>query len=158
MLEHFDSINSILDSIKSTIEIIPHFKSSSPGSLVNKNSIKLENDILNAQNALSKIQLSYNNLVQEKNSLERELIRQKQWDEEKKEYILKRIGKGGFVYSHPDSFITIDLGRYWLCTNCFDKGEKSILQISHKGRQGNPNTWKCFSCELAMQVEYDCYP
>ena len=157
MLDLFENINSILDSIKGTIDVIPNLKSIGLGSTTSDDSLKLDNNILEAQNVLSKIQLSYNELIQAKTSLEEELVHQKQWNKEKENYILQNVGSTGFVYTlKPNKEFAIP--NHWLCTNCYENGKKSILQISLAGRLAIPNTWKCFSCQLQMQIKTHVSP
>ncbi len=73
--------------------------------------------------------------------LERELERMRDWSEEKKSYRLVALAQASYAYVDGDR-----LEGPYLCTNCFEAGERSILQrIANEVRLRSLECLRCKS-------------
>lgn len=53
--------------------------------------------------------------------------------DERGRYVLHEIHRGGFVYSFAGPSDSGQGPAHYLCQNCYDKGVKSVLQLSFRG-------------------------
>jgi hypothetical protein len=125
--------------------------------------IELQGVILSLQNELLSMQSEHNELLKTKNELEKELMNFKDWEKTKSQYELKELIPGMFVYSYKKSDGASE-PPHWLCTNCYNDGKKSILQLSTSSFH-----YFCPKCKTAFthpdskpvgiySSESDCYP
>lgn len=106
--------------------------------------LELQQAILTAQAQTLTANQQQATLIEDKRSLEAEIDRLKNWDEEKKDYELKQIVAGVFAYElKPDATGTEPPHR--LCPNCYTAGKKSILQ-SQLISPGLSQTLHCHAC------------
>lgn len=74
-------------------------------------------------------------LKAEKDHLEKENLRLKDWTAEKKRYCRKQVGPGIFAYIEK-GFVGSTKDAHKYCCNCFDKAVQSTLQhSSHEPRR-----------------------
>lgn len=95
-------------------------------------------------NGLTMVQLE-SSLRDKARMLEEKLREKENWEEEKKRYELRNTGAHyAFAYVLKESSQTPDT-VYWLCTTCFEKRKKRILQpeITRMGR-----VLRCSECKL----------
>src|SRR5437879_270970 len=82
--------------------------------------------LLDAQAKLLTAQSQYEALAEIKRELEQKIVEYEKWDTEAARYELKEVVAGIFVYAlKPDHAGGEPI--HWLCPNCFQKREKSIL-------------------------------
>jgi Zn finger protein HypA/HybF involved in hydrogenase expression len=79
--------------------------------------------------------------------LENELAKIQDWEKEASRYDLKEIDKGAFVYTLKPG-ATNGEPDHWLCTNCFAKKEKSILQLDNVSVAGHH--YLCPNCKAEI--------
>lgn len=74
-------------------------------------------------------------LQEEKRALTQKIMELENWSETEKQYILKEIAPGLFVYVYN---ITHDLTKpiHWLCTKCFNEKKAHIIQIDRESAAG----------------------
>jgi hypothetical protein len=109
--------------------------------------------LLDAQAKLATIQSQYDALAEVKRQLEKKIMEYEKWDTDAARYELKEIVGGIFVYVlKPDHAAGEPI--HWLCPNCFQKREKSILI--------KPGidwlNYKCHRCEFEVIPTSPNYP
>ena len=124
--------------------------------------IELQREIIAAQNSAMSAQTDQFALVQQVRDLEQEIVQLKNWDAEKQRYVLKAVDHGTFAYV-PKPEVQGAEPPHWLCTNCFEKGHKSILQFRGQlknpgGGRGDHCEWICNSCKAKVLAYYNKSP
>lgn len=116
---------------------------------INNKVIELQGVILTLQASLLDVQKEYALLTQENDSLIKELEASKQKNNLNSEYKLTEISKGKFVYTPAGE----DRNKpdHWLCSNCFDKGQKSIIQMYNQNQFGQ--FFQCPNCDHKMSIK-----
>lgn len=85
--------------------------------------------------------------------LEKRIGELESWEKERERYDIKQVANGGFAYimKDPQEGET----EIFLCANCFDRKEKSILQRTpiQPGGWGNGDTlYQCSRCKSKIYV------
>jgi hypothetical protein len=113
---------------------------------VNEVAIQLQSIVLDLQSEMMMIQSNYQEVLRTSEDLKRQLVQHEHWEEEKERYELKFVGNATFVYALKASH---ELGqqKHWLCTNCYDHRQKSILQRIERGAPG----MKCPNCNMDIR-------
>lgn len=93
--------------------------------------IELQSAILAAQSSALSAQSEQFALVDRIRELEEEIRRMEAWDAEKQRYELTDIGNGQFTYSLKEGMQPPE-PPHSICANCYNQGQKSILQGSSK--------------------------
>ncbi len=96
---------------------------------INAKLIELQGAIITAQQHAIAIQQSYAALETKARDLETECMHLKDWSAEKQNYALREIAPGVFAYVPKDVMNDFQSSHKY-CSNCFDAGEKSMLQQS----------------------------
>lgn len=96
--------------------------------------IELQSAILSAQGSAFEANANQSALVEKIRALKEELARMKAWDRQKQRYQMISPWDGTIVYSLKESMKETE-PPHWICANCYEKGERSILQ-----HRKNPKT------------------
>jgi hypothetical protein len=130
-----------ISALKAALDIVKTIKDASDVATRQGIVIKLQEQILSAQQA----QFS---LVEKVRALEEEMTRFETWDTEKDRYQLKQLGSLAFVY-----ILKIGAANgeplHWLCANCYQNRKKRLLQYVSHGSPGPDYTkdiWRCPDC------------
>ncbi len=98
-------------------------------------------------------------LERENQRLRQENAEMKQWDQDKEQHVLKHLSPGVYVYAAKDlpgaGGATEGKGPY-LCPNCYQKRQKSMLQLAIRGFDGAH--YRCHSCGLEVVDSTDRVP
>jgi len=94
---------------------------------LNSKVIELQQTIISAQQQILSGQTEQSSLSAKIQELERECIRLQEWSTERENYDLKEIASGVFARIEKN-FLGSFQSAHKLCTTCFEKGKKSILQ------------------------------
>jgi hypothetical protein len=95
---------------------------------------ELQRLVVDAQTATISFQQGYASLIQAKQKLEQKVAKLEAWDEDKINYELKQLFPG--VYAHRYAPLTEPAKEdHWLCANCYNKGNCSILHRDHSSNQ-----------------------
>ena len=86
----------------------------------------IQNSLIDVQAKLLTIQSQYEDLTEVKQQLEEKIMQYEKWDAEAARYKLQEVAKGIFVYVLQGDHASGE-PIHWLCPNCFQKREKSIL-------------------------------
>jgi hypothetical protein len=100
---------------------------------VQAKAIELNQLILSAQTELFAANAAQTSLIDEVRELKGEIARMKNWEAEKQRYELAAPFPGCMVYALKRSMSNGQPPHY-LCTNCYQKGQPSILQA--RGQSG----------------------
>lgn len=121
------------------------------GSEVERNNavVEIQRLVLDGNANLLTAQQSYAAALKRIDDLEKEIMHLKDWTAEKQNYQLKAIDPSGFAYMRKPELETGE-PPHWLCTNCFEQAQKSILQL--KNVSGPMATYHCNRCSGEMQV------
>ena len=111
--------------------------------------VEIQRHVMEGNSNLMAAQQAHSAALKRIDDLEKEVVRLKDWSAEKQNYQLKSIDPSGFAYM-PKPELQTGEPPHWLCTNCFEQAQKSILQL--KGTSGPMATYHCNRCSGQMQV------
>jgi len=121
---------------------------------LNEKIIELQSVIITAQTQVMSIQQDSTALETRVRELEAECMRLKDWSAEKQNYTCRRIARGVFAYLQKEAVSNFqDAHKY--CCNCFDQGEKSLLQQTTKPLEEFTVRLVCPRCKFT--VDFDRY-
>jgi hypothetical protein len=112
---------------------------------INEVAIQLQGIVLDLQSEMMIIQSDYQSVLRAKEDLDKKLIEQQNWHNERARYQLKKVGDGVFVYALKDGNATTE-PAHWLCAHCYEDQKRSILQ-----RSPYP-TWLCPRCKTKVVI------
>jgi hypothetical protein len=93
--------------------------------------IELQQILVAANSAALSLQNQNAALLHDKQELEKEVVRLKDWSEDRENYELREIGPGAFAFVSKTSVQPMTKAEK-LCATCFRKGEYAILQLEQK--------------------------
>jgi len=143
-----------LSSIKGALELIKLISESRKDSIIKEKTIDLRNTIMDIQMSFTELYEKYSALLSENDKLKKEIKQIHQWEVTKSHYDLMKSVFGTFVYAPNKSYPNIQPLHY-LCTNCYDNGKKSILQVV-KTPSSTCYIYECPSCN--MKINFDPFP
>lgn len=136
-------ISQALSSMKAMTDLVTLLSKTKTDSAITDKAIKLQSIIISLQSAIMTIQSQHQALQAENDELKKQLTAIENWQSIASNYFLTEIASGVFVYAAKE---TLDLLEpvHWLCTNCFSKKQKSILQFKEMTSSGT--IYSCPSC------------
>lgn len=115
--------------------------------------IEFNGQLIDAQTKIFAVNEERTSLVERVGELEKQLAELKAWDAEKQRYELKEIAPGSFAYALKPTEQNAE-PPHKICANCYQKGEKSILQkepgSSVQVSLGIPNQYICPRCKAKV--------
>lgn len=89
-------------------------------------------------------------LQQEKYDLKNKILQYENWSETERQYELKEIVSGTFVYAYKES---VDKTKpdHWLCPKCFQEKKTYILQLHYNSSTGPPE-YICSNCKTVIKI------
>ncbi len=144
------SITAAISSLKAAKEIAQALLEMKSLGDVQAKVIDLQTQILSAQSSALDAQSEQFELRQRIAEIERQLSELKSWATERQRYELKAVASERYAYvlkaehrgSEPE---------YWLCSNCFDRGERSIMQLGPHSQYGKQ--YQCPRCNHMIAIE-----
>jgi hypothetical protein len=88
-------------------------------------------------------------MIQRIRDLEEEVRRVKAWEETKQRYELNQPTAGTFVYALKVQGRSAE-PAHWICTNCYENGRRSILQLQSHGY--GTDQYSCPNCKANIFV------
>ena len=150
-------IKTVTDSLTSITTLIKSARSEAvPDEFVDKLNtelIEMQQLVLSAQSCAIAAQGSQSALVESERKLKAIVASYENWDSEKGRYALSKIGHGCFTYRLCEEFIQDSNPVHHLCVNCFENGEKSILQYT--GLLRGKTSLHCHRCNSQVWCSYD---
>lgn len=116
--------------------------------------LELIGKLIEAQDALLSAKQNASTLEGRIAELEGEIMRMKDWSAEREKYQITQIDAGAFAYMAIPGMEGSE-PAHWLCAQCFDAGQKSILQSNGtepSGRGGLNTRYRCNRCEMNISV------
>jgi len=86
----------------------------------------IQDHLIDVQTKLLAAQSQYETLAEAKRQAEQKVIEYEKWDSESARYELRQLATGIFVYSLKTDHAQGE-SPHWLCPNCFQQRQKSIL-------------------------------
>jgi hypothetical protein len=136
------------NSLKAIKDLVTAIQQAKVDSAVVQKAIELQGAILSLQDAMMRIQLQNQELLEANNRFKQQLAEAENWEKESKKYQLVHIEDGICAYMMKPDRNRNDDPDYWLCTNCFQKKQKSILQRTGKEREGH--IYICANCNARI--------
>jgi len=128
-------ITTALSSIKAVSEFASLVLKTKVDAAVREKAIELQSELISLQSTLLSLQAQYQDLLRENERLKQEQVAMKNWEAEAQKYHLAEFASGVFAYTlNQDQLGTQP--SHWLCGNCYEKNQKSILQKGPKTIHG----------------------
>jgi hypothetical protein len=142
------SISAAFTSLKVAGDLAKGFMSLQTTAEVQTKAIELNLKIIEAHHQIMDAQTTQTALVDEVGDLKGQIARMENWDAEKQRYELAQPFPGSMVYALKKAMSNGQVAHY-LCTACFQKGQKSILQGRETRRvPGIPVPYAVYYCPI----------
>ena len=143
----YAEITTALTTIKTVTELTGLILKSKVDEAVRQKAIELQSLILSLQETVLSVQSKNHELLEENNALKQKLMNMKNWKAEARKYKLTEIASGVFAYAiNQDKQGTEP--KHWLCANCYENQQKSILQKGKLTYDGQ--IYSCGHCKLEI--------
>jgi hypothetical protein len=142
------AIQTIKNLAKSAIDV-------KTTSALREQAIESQAAIIELQTTLLNMQSQYQNLLQEKDALKKQLAEMEDWKSEAAKYELQDLGGGIFVYAQRPEYNAL-APAHWLCTRCYEDKQKSVLMRTTGDARGV--IFLCFRCENSIRVKSSSQP
>jgi hypothetical protein len=140
-------IPAALSAIKTLGDLTALVLRTKVDSAVTEKAIESQSAMISLQSAMLSLQSQYQSLLRDKDDLEKRLISMENWNAEAQKYSLTQIASGVFVYT-----LKLDEADaappHWLCVNCYEKKQKSILQRVSSNYEGV--LYSCPNCKYEI--------
>jgi hypothetical protein len=140
-------ISTAIAALKSVAELIKLIGDNKVNIAVREKAFELKPIILSLQDENLSLQADKRELLQKKEKLEQQIARLTQWEADAARYELKEIATGVFAYAIKPESDTSEPG-HWLCPNCYQSRQKSILQRGAIDIGGTVYT--CLKCKAEI--------
>jgi hypothetical protein len=145
-------ITAAISSVKTATTIVKGLINLSKDVAVKQKAAELLGVILSLQNGLSSLRSDYDQLLESKRGVEKQLKEFYNWSETESRYKLEEVHTSIFVYS-PKESKKRKQPIHWLCTNCWEDRKKSILQCDYKHSKGASYT--CPRCKTPIKMRFE---
>lgn len=152
-MEDLSHITPLLDNIRGVSGLVRELVSVMGDRKGSAELRKINAMILDAQQFALSAQHEQFELRQKMLALQEEIKALREFGEEKKKYELRDIVGEAFVYALVENS---GLPPHWLCSKCFEQGQKSIVQLCERYR--HHNIWKCYCCSSEIRVPVGTVP
>lgn len=133
-------IGGAISGLKTATDIAKGLVSINTAVEVNAKAIELQQALLSAYADAVSAKETQTALQEEIRELKRQLSNNEEFVADMKRYKLDVPWPGATVYALEEAMCNGEPAHY-LCTNCYQKKQKSILQVTT-----NSNGWACFDC------------
>jgi hypothetical protein len=150
----FASMAAVGTSLKTAFDMTKAMIGIRDAAMIQAKIIELQGIILSAQSDAFSAQSDQFALLERIRQLEKEVADMKAWDAAKEDYALQEISPGAFAY-----VLKPETGGaeppHWLCTACYHKRKKSILQFDHEDFIDRGfNQFICPDCKSSINVRH----
>lgn len=139
-------ITTSVEAIKAATKHIKNILTLNKDAKILSDIVALQGLILDLHSNTIAMHAGYSDLFVEKEGLKAKLKKQNDWKGIKKEYKLKMVEKNQYIYVSKAKD-----PQHWLCPNCFEKKQKSILQMTAEGAFGQ--FYKCPNCDHSLALK-----
>ncbi|TVL96656.1 MAG: hypothetical protein CV087_23470 [Candidatus Brocadia sp. WS118] len=148
-------VTTAFTSLKTATEILKAIMALNKNAAINEKIIDLQQIILSLQASASDFHTKYQELVKAKDDIEKKLMDYQNWEVIKSQYKLVQMTSGVFIYvpneNHPSP-----KPNHYLCTNCYEKMRKSLLQIKKLYGTGY-GEYFCPECRMGIEFNADSF-
>jgi len=137
-------ISMALTSIRAALDLVKFISDSHKTSVIKDKTIELRDAIISIQSSFSILNEKYLNILSINHDIKKELEQMKKWEIIESQYELVKGRTGSYVYS-PNNMHPNPKPTHYLCTNCYNKRKKSILQ--YRDGLGNGDFY-CPDCKM----------
>jgi hypothetical protein len=130
--------------LKAAVDIVKGLNAAHTAAQLQEIQITLQRHILDGQRSLSEAGEREATVAKAIKSLEQEIVRLKDWEADKQRYQLADTGQGSLAY-RPKEGMENGEPQHWICPNCYQTGQKSILKHEHLA-VGRTQTLVCHPC------------
>ncbi|HTB03473.1 MAG TPA: hypothetical protein VK804_23635 [Bradyrhizobium sp.] len=123
------AISGLASSLKAVGEITKAMIGIRDGAMLQAKAIELNGIILSAQQSALDANIAQVDLTQRIRDLEAKITKLESWEAEKQRYELAEIGAGGFAHVVKSGMLNGE-PIHCICSDCYQRGEKSILQMT----------------------------
>lgn len=143
-------ISSLITSSRAAYDIAKGLTSVYVDDKVRERTSELLNILLAVQTNAIAVQTNHHALLKEKDDLDKKMMEFKNWSKTERQYELKEIASGTFVYGYkkPAESAKPD---HWLCPKCFQEKNAHILQLHYDGDAG-PKEYICPNCKTSIKI------
>jgi hypothetical protein len=149
------AIGVVATSLNTAVNIAKAMMDVRDATVIQGKIFELQRAIIDAQQSVFAANEERSNLIQEVESLRRELGTLRAWEVEKQRYELVQIAPGIIAYGIKAAERGTDPFHY-LCANCFAAGKKLYLQQSLRGPR--LDRYKCNGCGEELTNDKDVGP
>ena len=142
-------------SLKAAVSIVQGLNATHTQIQINEVKIELQRLMLDAQSALMGAQTTEATASKRISDLEQQVVRFKTWEGEKERYELKRYYPGSFAFALKPEMANGE-PPHRLCANCYQNGEKAILQA--KNEYGTILGHRCPLCKNEIWMSAEAMP
>ena len=138
------SIAAAIGSLRAASELTKGFLDLKEAAAVQGRVIELQSVILSAQSSAMAAQSDQMTLLEEIRGLKEKMAKLEAWETEKQRYQLTDFGSGTFAFVLKPEKADGE-PPHKICANCYNEGQKSILQFSHNS--GSRQFVDCRRCK-----------
>ena len=146
-------ISAAISSLKAAFDLTKAMKDVRDATIIQGTVFELQRIIMEAQESAIDARAAHASKVDRVAELEKEVANLKTWGSEKQRYELKDLRRGFFAYI-PKVGEERGEPAHALCTNCYQKGVKSILQCSGHAIV-HDRTWDCPACKTKIKCQWN---
>jgi hypothetical protein len=152
-----ETASTLLSAFNGVSEIAKSLIGIRDAAMIDSKIAELMGKILEANSIAFNEQLAKQALSEKISVLEKEILSFKNWETDKTKYYLRNIGGGAFVYALKDEPMNEGETFHQICTNCYEKRQKSILQREARSSKDTttPIVWYylfCNNCKNRLQI------
>ncbi len=144
------AIAGVVSALKGATDIARAMKDLNDAAAIQGKVIQLNAKILDAQSSAFAANDERLALIERASELEKEVARLKAWDAEKERYQFAQVSTGVFAYTLKPSMAHGE-PSHMLCANCYQRGEKSVLQATQELRKAR-RVHRCHHCEAEYEL------
>nr|WP_166179170.1 hypothetical protein [Altererythrobacter segetis] len=141
-------ISGAVGGLKAAFDLVQGLHSTAKSAAINQVQIELGKHIFDAQTALTALSAAQADAADRIRQLEQQIVNLENWETEKKRYELAEAGQGSVAY-RLKSGMEDGQPAHWICPQCYEDGQKSILKHEHL-TVGRCEILACNRCGLEL--------
>jgi hypothetical protein len=146
---------SAVSGIKTALDIAKGVASLKNTTEINQAVIDIQRALLEAQAGAFEDRQTIAKLTDQISELQKQLKTNADWEAEKARYVLTKSPKGAYTYNLRAD-LESEIAPHKLCSNCFDQGQKSVLQTIASGNGGE--VVDCPRCKSRFELSEFYHP
>ena len=144
-----DEITTTISSIRAASVLLESLITTNDGRTPYEKIRELQNLLLTAERSAESAQLALAQSLDD--IIKGEAAKIQSWNSEKERYSLKEVSPGVFIYVVKEKDKIPGEPDHFICPGCYQRGCKSILQLSGKTKSGFKH-FKCHLCDTVIEI------